>query len=172
MAAKKKKAAKPAKAAKSARAAKPAKPARKAATAATSPAAGLKPRKQPETLRIRAVSPGYTVNDIHKSLDFYIRILGFVIKERWERGGKLMGADIQAGTTSFMLGQDDWHKGRDRRKGEGVRMYCTTAQNIDALAEAVKARGGTLDHEPEDQPWGTRDFGITDPDGFKITIST
>jgi len=31
-------------------------------------------------------------------------------------------------------------------------------------------RGGTLDQPPTDQEWGMRDFSLTDPDGFKITI--
>ena len=33
------------------------------------------------------------------------------------------------------------------------------------------ARGGMLDQPPTDQPWGMRDFSLTDPDGFKITIA-
>jgi predicted enzyme related to lactoylglutathione lyase len=47
-----------------------------------------------------------------------------------------------------------------------------THQDIDEVASAIKARGGTLDHEPADQPGGTRDFSITDPDGFSISISS
>jgi uncharacterized glyoxalase superfamily protein PhnB len=69
-----------------------------------------------------------------------------------------------------MIGQDDWQKGRDRKKGEGFRIYCTTTQDVDVLAAAIKKRGGRLDSEPVDQPWGSRDFSLTDPDGFKITI--
>jgi uncharacterized glyoxalase superfamily protein PhnB len=69
-----------------------------------------------------------------------------------------------------MIGQDDWKKGRDRKKGEGFRLYCTTTQDVDALAEGIVARGGKLDQGPRDQPWGMRDFALTDPDGFKITI--
>jgi uncharacterized glyoxalase superfamily protein PhnB len=71
-----------------------------------------------------------------------------------------------------MLGQDDWKKGRDRVKGEGFRIYCKTAQDVDRLAAQVKARGGKLTQEPRDEPWGTRDFAVVDPDGFKITIGS
>jgi uncharacterized glyoxalase superfamily protein PhnB len=69
-----------------------------------------------------------------------------------------------------MLGQDDWKKGRDRAKGQGVRLYCETTQDVDALARQIRERGGKLDSEPADQPWGSRDFSLSDPDGFKITI--
>jgi len=128
-------------------------------------------RTQPETLRLRTSSPGFTVNDIAKSVAWYQEILGCLVVDRWERDGKLMGATLRAGTVDFYLGQDDWRKGRDRKKGEGFRLYCVTVQDIEALAATIKTRGGRLLHEPQTEPWGERDFAVEDPDGFKITIS-
>ena len=152
------------------------KPVRRTAKATRKAAAtgswSLPARQQPETLRLRAATPGFTVNDIERSLGWYRDVLGCRVKERWERDGRLRGVEMQAGSVSWYLSQDDWQKGRDRRKGEGFRIYCTTAQDIDSLAAAIKARGGILEHEPQDQPWGGRDFAIVDPDGFKITIAT
>lgn len=144
------------------------------ATKATPPAKSASPvRRKPETLRMRSASPSFTVNDLEKSLAWYRDVLGLAAGERWEdKTGKLMGVMLAAGKVEFMLGQDDWKKGKNRKKGEGFRLYCTTAQDVDVLAEGIKARGGTLDQEPKDQPWGTRDFSLTDPDGFKITIAS
>lgn len=129
-------------------------------------------RQRPETLRLREASPGFTVNDLQRSVAWYRDVLGFTVGERWEREGRLIGVELAAGRVRFMLSQDDWKKGRDRKKGEGFSMYCSTAQDVDALAGRVKARGGTLLHEPRDQPWGTRDFAVQDPDGFRITIAS
>lgn len=152
------------------------KKARKAARKpAKKPAAKKKPvkrrRKQPETLRIRSASPGFTVSDIQRSMAWYRDVLGLVVGEKWEQDGKVMGVEMRAGSIVVWLGQDDWAKGRDRLKGVGVRIYCQTAQNLDKLAAGIKARGGVLDHDPVTQSWGTRDFGITDPDGYKFTIA-
>ncbi len=122
-------------------------------------------------LKMSEVSPGFTANDLEKSLAWYRDVLGFVVEGRWEKDGKLAGVELRAGDIIFMLGQDDWMKGRDRKKGEGFRLYCTTNQDVDALAAGIVARGGTLDQEPRDQHWGMRDFALTDPDGFKITIA-
>ena len=97
--------------------------------------------------------------------------VGFLVEERWEQEGKLTGVSLRAGNVTFMIGQDDWKKGRDRKKGEAFRIYCTTTQDVDALAAKIKSGGGTLDHPPQDQPWGTREFALTDPDGFKFTIA-
>jgi uncharacterized glyoxalase superfamily protein PhnB len=125
-----------------------------------------------KTTSLRGASPSFTVNDIERSLAWYRDVLGFTAGERWEDGGKLLGVEMAAGEVSFMLGQDDWKKGRNRLKGEGVRIYCTTGQDVDRLAEQIKARGGTLAREPADQPWGTRAFAVEDPDGYKITIGS
>lgn len=168
-----------------ARAAKPkAKTARKPAKAkkavARKPAAGRKAvaprrrlarRQRPETLRLARAGMGYTVADIERSLAWYRDVLGCFVKERWEHEGRLMGAEMVAGAVTFYLGQDDWKKGRDRIKGQGCRLYCTTGQDLDALAASIKAKGWALEQEPTDQPWGWRDFSVVDPDGFKITIA-
>ncbi len=124
------------------------------------------------TLRLRTATPGLTVNDLQRSLEFYRDILGFHAGEPWMDNGKMMGIEMKAGAVSFYLGQDDFKKGRDRAKGVGTRIYCATADDIDALATRVKAKGGVLDHDPMTQPWGTRDFGITDPDGYKLTFAS
>jgi lactoylglutathione lyase len=122
-------------------------------------------------LAFSTVSPSFTVNDLQKSLAWYRDVIGFKPGERWERDGQLMGVELKAGKSYFMIGQDDWQKGRERKKGEGFRIYCTTTQNIDTLAAGIKARGGQLDSEPKNQEWGVRDITFTDPDGFKITIA-
>lgn len=129
-------------------------------------------RQQPEGLRLRSAGPSFTVSDIQASLAFYRDVLGFHPKERWEQDGALLGVEMVAGAVSFWLGQDDWKKGRDRVKGHGFRMYCSTAQDIDSLASRIKRHGGTLVEEPKDQPWGGRDFAVLDPDGFLITFAS
>ncbi len=134
-------------------------------------AAGAKARPGAEALKMLSASPSFTVSDLEKSLAWYRDVLGFAVEERWEDQGKLVGAGLRAGNVRFMVGQDDWKKGRDRKKGEGFRLYCTTTQKVDALAKKIVARGGKLDQEPRNQPWGMRDFALTDPDGFKITIA-
>ena len=142
-----------------------AKPVAKAAKSAPKPTAakytGAKSTKN-AALSLTSMSPGLTVNDVETSLTWYRDVLGFEAKERWERDGKLLGVEMTAGKAWLMLGQDDWQKGRDRVKGQGVRVYCVTDQDIDRLAASIKARGGRLTQEPKDQAWGMRDLAIED----------
>lgn len=132
----------------------------------------MQQRSKPETLRLQAVVPALTVKDIRKSLAWYRDVLGFFVAEEMEREGKLMGVILRAGAAELLIGQDDFAKGRDRVKGQGLRLFCTTRQDIDELARAVEARGGELAQPPKDQPWGARDFAVVDPDGFNLSIST
>jgi len=122
------------------------------------------------TLRLQSASPSFTVNDLEKSREFYCDVLGFQEGQRWERDGKLLGFELSAGDVVFMIGQDDFKKGRNRAKGEGFRIYCSTSRKVDEIAKEITARGGKLDEGPKDEEWG-RHFSVTDPDGFKITIA-
>ena len=139
-------------------------------TAAKKPGTRPPARRQPETLRLREITPSFTASDLQRSIAFYRDVLGFVVGEEWRENGELQGCEMRAGSVAFFISQDDFAKGRDRQKGIGSRLRCTTAQDLDRFAAEVKARGGTLDQEPMDMPWGERQFMITDPDGFKLTF--
>lgn len=127
-------------------------------------------RAQPESLRLKMLSPNLTVDDIEESLRWYTEVVGFTVGERWEHEGELHGAHLVAGSANLMIGQDDWKKGRDRAKGEGLRLFFMTSQDLDELAARIKERGGTLESEPQEMPWGGRAFSLVDPTGFKITV--
>ena len=130
-----------------------------------------KRRHDPQTLRLRAFEPSLTVNDLKKSVDFYTKILGFFPSERWEERGVLKGVNLKAGACTIGLSQDDWSKGRDRVKGVGVRLWCETVQDINALAERIKRAGGVLTQGPtEDAQWKMQSLAIDDPDGYHVTI--
>jgi uncharacterized glyoxalase superfamily protein PhnB len=116
-------------------------------------------------------APSLTVNDARTSVDWYCNVLGFTTKQTWERDGVFRGGELQAGPITIYIGQDDWAKGRDRVKGEGLRLWWYTRQNVDKLAAAIKSRGGVLESEPKDE-YGQRMFTLVDPTGYKITISS
>jgi catechol 2,3-dioxygenase-like lactoylglutathione lyase family enzyme len=131
-----------------------------------------KARREPETLRLKSFTPSLTVDDLSKSIVFYTETLGFFVSESWTEGDRLRGVMLKAGACELGLSQDDWKLGRDRKKGVGFRIWCDTAQDVDALAARVKGAGFRLTEEPEDHPaWGVRSFSFDDPDGFHLTIA-
>ena len=120
---------------------------------------------------IGAVVPTLTVDDLQKSIAFY-EALGFVIDERWEENGTLLGVMLRAGDSRIGLNQDDWKKGRDRQKGIGVRLSFSmpTRDSVDAIAKRAQSAGVTLKSEPRDTEWQSRAFEVSDPSGFMLTV--
>ena len=128
-------------------------------------------KSERETLRLRSMNPLFTVTDLERSVRFYTDVLGFIVGERYTGSdGALQGVMLKAGVCELGLSQDDWVKGRDRQRGVAVRVWWTTAQDIDALAKRIKARGYPLTQEPTDESFGGRSLSLDDPDGFHLSI--
>ena len=127
--------------------------------------------KTKTALEAKAVMANLTVNDLQQSIKFF-EGLGFAVEDRWEDEGKLLGVMLSAGEARIGLAQDDWQKGRDRQKGVGMRVFIGTAQDIDEIAARAEEAGITLDSKPHDTEWGSRAFDLTEPSGFKLTISS
>ena len=122
-----------------------------------------------ESLVATRIAASLTANDLKASLRFYTSGLGFRIEDQTEVEGQVVFAMLKAGNGWIALGQDDFAKGRDRTKGVGMRLWISTAQDIEALA--LRARGAGLEiFGPEPLPWGPLAFEVTDPDGLKITV--
>lgn len=127
-----------------------------------------------DTLKARGIFPSLTVNDIAVSKRFYVDGLGFAVKDEWKDDkGKVLGYMLNAGSAASGLGigQDDFAKGRDRVKGIGVRFWIETDQDLEAIAKSVKAAGFKLDSEPAKLEWGKMAFSVSDPDGYKVTVT-
>jgi uncharacterized glyoxalase superfamily protein PhnB len=77
---------------------------------------------------------------------------------------------LSAGEAKLGISQDDFSKGRNRVKGVGMSFYLETDQDIEELADRVKAAGIQLEKGPGPLSWGPMAFTVVDPDGFKITI--
>lgn len=126
-------------------------------------------KRDGESRGLESIAVGLTANDAEASIKWYCDVLGFSVAERWEEEGKFLGATLVQGGATFNIGQDDWKLGRDRKKGQGVRIFITTSGDIDAYANAITSRGATLEHQPADE-WGFRAFSVADPDGYKLTF--
>ena len=113
-----------------------------------------------------------TVKDLQKSLAWYTDVVGFSVERKLERDGVLRGVALRAGEIRLSINQDDGAKGWTRVKGEGFSLRITTEQSIDEIAARIKSRGGVLETEPADMPWGARVFRLRDPDGYKLAVSS
>ena len=125
-----------------------------------------------EPFRARSLGLSLTVKDFPRSLAWYTEVLGFTKARDFVREGVVTGAALTAGDVEISINQDDGKKGKDRVLGQGFSIRLTTEQSIDDVAARVKDAGGNLDSEPADMPWGARIFTITDPDGYRLVVSS
>ena len=125
-------------------------------------------RRRPETLRLRAVMPMLMVSDIERSLTWYRDIMGFVVAEELRRDDRLVAVQLKAGKVRFLLEQAS-DNGPVGDRGEGIRLYLATRQDVNRLAALMQERGGTIAEAPDDSHGGC-DFGVVDPDGYRLSI--
>jgi lactoylglutathione lyase len=134
--------------------------------------AGGNRRAYPESFRASGLAASLTVKDLGKSLAWYRDVVGFTVDREHERDGKVRAVSLKAGAVRILINQDDGAKGWDRVKGVGFSLQLTTSQGVDEIAKRIRERGGTLESEPTDMPWGARIFRLQDPDGFCWVISS
>lgn len=132
-------------------------------------APAVRTKAAPVNKGLISVAPGFTANDLAKSMAWYQDILGFTVGQKWESDGQLRGAEMRRDGVSINLGQDDWKMGHDRAKGTATRMYIAMGPSIEDYANGITGRGGVLS-QPLSEGWGMKSFGIDDPDGFKLTF--
>ncbi len=127
-------------------------------------------------MRLTHAIPALPVQDIAASVAFYCDKLGFAnrhvaegfaILERdalelhlWQASdaswNEREGPPVQSGAESFLA---------------GTASCRIQVDNIDALHGEFKAQGILRPNAPlADQPWNTREFGVSDPDGNAITF--
>ena len=127
-------------------------------------------RGSPETLRLRALEPSFTVNDLERRLRFYVDVLGFIVGKRWTDGGVRRGVTLKAGVCELGLLQDDWARVAIARRvkpcASGALLHKTSMPwpSGSGGAKAVSRRGH------KDQSCGERSLSVDDPDGFQLTI--
>ncbi len=126
---------------------------------------------QERPFQARSLAVSLTVKDLQKSLQWYTEVVGFAVDRKIERDGTVRGYALRAGDVTISINQDDGAKGWERIKGLGFSLRFTTDLSVDEIAERVRKHGGKLDLEPTDMSWGARAIRLTDPDGFKFSIS-
>ena len=103
------------------------------------------------------------VADVEKSAAFYNDMLGF-------SPGPFFGSP----PAFCIVGRDTVTIALDRSRSEGrapQNQYWAAyvyVDDVDALAEELRAKGVGIIRGPEDQPYGCREIDVKDPDGHII----
>jgi PhnB protein len=124
---------------------------------------------------MKSITPSLAVADIGASMRFYTDVLGFESEFSMPGpDGQIVHGSVGRGGHSIMFGLRQESEPYERDPlGQGVVLYATVDddEDIDDYFARVKGAGATIVQEPTDQFWGHRDWGVSDPDGYRIYIS-
>ncbi len=104
------------------------------------------------------------VSDFEASARFYQDVLGLACQRRWENP-KGHGMILRAGGNGFIELVGPRAEPPTRR----VELWLRVDDVADAY-ERVQSQGAAIARELADDPWGTRSFGLDDPDGTRVWL--
>jgi uncharacterized glyoxalase superfamily protein PhnB len=134
-----------------------------------------------ENRRNSRFAPGIKVKDMDKSLEFYTKILGFIILDKLTRtDGKIAHASVGIDSPALSLSPIDSvctlqvkKELAENKLGVGVRFHfgITGARTLDEYFIELKEKGIRVLSEPRTEFWGGRIFTVEDPDGYTLSFS-
>jgi len=115
-------------------------------------------------------APILLVKDVVASANYYREKVGFAYEQFW--GEPPCFCILWRDKFNLMLSQVDDPKFIIPHYKVVERMWNVYfwVNDADALYAELKSRGATIDYELCDQPYGCREFGIQDLDGYNIAF--
>ena len=122
------------------------------------------------------VIPYLAIRDAAKAIDFYIEAFGAreTFKRITDSTGRIGHAEIQIGASTIMLADEHPELGFVSPltlKGAHMQFFVAVDDADEAVRRAVGA-GGRLTKPVQNQFYGHRSGEITDPYGYRWTLST
>lgn len=111
--------------------------------------------------------PVLFVADVDRSLDFYVKQLGFKEHWRWEQDGTPWITQVDRGGCELILARPESFDSREafaKNVGKGLMFISLDMKVLHALRSDLEARGMQV----KDGGWGYRLMVIADPDGNKL----
>jgi len=117
-----------------------------------------------------AIVPILVYEDVGKALEFLTRAFGFKERLRAEWGGSINHAQMDIGGGSIMMGKQGGPF--TVPPGDTVSQYAHVhVDNVDQHFAKAKAEGATILKEPQDMPFGVRQYTAKDIGGHWWTFS-
>jgi PhnB protein len=122
------------------------------------------------------VTPYLCIREAAKAIDFYVNAFGAreTFKRITDSSGRIGHAEVQIGGSTIMLADEHPEHGFVSPltlKGAHMQFFVAAADADAAVARAVAA-GGRLTKPVQNQFYGHRSGEITDPFGYRWTLST
>ncbi|MGW2229920.1 VOC family protein [Streptomyces formicae] len=131
------------------------------------------PDTMPTTAPAPTIWPGLQANDAPALIDFLVGTVGFLRTAVYEDGDRVAHAQLdwpEGG--GVMLGSYDPSAPEGTCGTPGTAGAYVVTDRVDELYERLVAAGVRVTTEIEDKPYGSREFGILDPEGNRWSFGT
>ena len=124
---------------------------------------------------ISRVIPLLVYEDIPAAHDFLVEAFGFTsggVERNAE--GQAVHAEVRAGDLVMWLHRVATKFGlaSPRSLPAASTGFVVHVDDIDAHCERARAHGAHLESEPQDMPYGQREYGVRDPEGHRWWFAT
>lgn len=120
-----------------------------------------------------AIMPYLYYQDVGAAMKFLNKAFGFRADgpQTRDREGKVNHAALRAGSNVVLLGRPPSDYRNPRQLGQATQCLLMTVRGIDRHFERAVKAGARVLHEPEDNRFGTRRYGVADPEGHEWYFS-
>jgi uncharacterized glyoxalase superfamily protein PhnB len=119
------------------------------------------------------ITPYLYYEDLGSAMKFLAKAFGFRRFGAQSRGadGTVNHAGMKAGSNVVMMGRPPTTYRNPRRLGQATQCLLVKVRSVDThFQRAIKA-GARVLQEPGDTPFGTRRYGVADPEGHEWYFS-
>lgn len=113
----------------------------------------------------QAAAAVFVVNEVAKSVAHYQDVLGFHVEFTYGEPPSYAGVERGATLIHLQAAAD-----AERRPGQAAVYVFVT--DVDALHAELRSRGARILAEPNNYPYGMRDFAVADLDGNLLSFGT
>jgi uncharacterized glyoxalase superfamily protein PhnB len=124
---------------------------------------------------INRVIPVLTYENIAEAHDFLVDAFGFAPGGVVRDGeGRAVHAEVRAGSFDIWLHRvtAEHQLATPQTVDVANSGLVVHVDDVDAHHERARARGARIDSEPQDQPYGQREYGARDPEGHRWWFAT
>lgn len=114
------------------------------------------------TIECERLHPGLPVSDVAAAVEFYTTKLGFTLGFTWPEDSPPTMAGVNLGDVQLFLQEGTPNPA-------GVNVYFVVG-NADELCEMQRANGVEIEVEPDDRPYGLRDYRARDLHGYHLSF--
>ncbi|KIW20163.1 hypothetical protein PV08_00738 [Exophiala spinifera] len=110
-------------------------------------------------------------SDLQRMIDFYSNVLQFKLLKRQDTYAYLQRDNIFIGAIETPSSDTLERKIAYRSPNKGVEIVFEV-DDLEHERDFIVSKGARLDADIALQPWGLKDFRLTDPDGYYVRITT